>query len=299
MASCCALAPAKVNLFLGVELNKAADGRHNLQTIYHCLELADTLHIDYDEATAKQGISCSCIPAINGLNEQDNLAYKAAELMCKHFGKMGQLNIRIEKRIPTQAGLGGGSSDAAAVLKALASLWGVEDRREELLKLASQLGSDVSCFLYDEPVLMGGVGDSYEESFKPLSASVLIIKPDQGVDTAEAYRRFDERPDRVMPNDLMLIGMREGDLELVASHIANNLELAVASLLPEISVIQAWLGAQKGSINPHVSGSGSAVFALFESYEEAEEARRGAEQKGWLAVHTKLADHGVVIQELA
>lgn len=297
MASCCVLAPAKLNLFLGVELSKTAEGKHKLHTICHCVKLSDFVRLEYDERAEGLCITCSCTPELEGVDERDNLAYRAAEAMCRYFGKTGKIAIHIEKHIPVQAGLGGGSSDAAAVLKGLLHLWSLDTRSEELHALAAQLGSDVSCFLYDGPVLMGGVGERHLESFAPLSSSVLILKPQQGIHTAEAYRRFDEHPDRVMPLDLIVMGMREGDLELVASHVSNNLELAVVSMLPEISLMQAWLGAQKGSINPHISGSGSAIFALFESGEEAEEARRAAEQKGWFAIDTQLADHGVLVQD--
>lgn len=309
MASCQVLSPAKLNLFLGVEPNCDDKGMHKLSTILHCVELADTVVLSYEEGEAAQGentaaaISCECHPTIEGLAPQDNLAYKAAQAMYACFGKSGKISISILKQIPAQAGLGGGSSNAAATIKGLAHLWGLDEQdaaiKQSLHEIAASLGADVPFFLCDKPAYMGGVGEQHLESFEPLEGCVLIVKPQGGVSTREAYQRFDERPDKIMPNELILIGMREGDTELVASHVANNLELAVASLLPQISHVQAWLGAQRGSNNPHVSGSGSAVFAIFDSDEEASEAAEIAEKRGWWVAKTQLSGHGVMVVDKA
>lgn len=281
------LAPAKVNLYLGVSPEKTENGYHTLKTVYHLLDFGDIVTIEPAE-------TLSCTTSVDlGIPQEDNLAYKAAVLMGKAYDKAPAVAIHIEKNIPAQAGLAGGSADAAAVIKGLAKLWGAENDVTTQLAIASQLGADVSAFLYDGPTLMGNFGEELIERFSPLNAPVLLVKPQAGVNTAEAYARFDRRPDHAMPIELMLIGMREGDIEVVGSHVSNNLELAAIELVPEISHVQAFINAQPGAYVSHVSGSGSTVFAVFDTHKEAEEAQKAAEKKGWWAQKTQLSTSGI------
>ena len=297
MASCQILSPAKVNLYLGVQTERTDEGKHKLHTLMQCIDFYDKINLSSQDSSDKSTIELSCKPEIEGLAKEDNLAYKAALLMCEHFNKQAHITIELEKHIPHRAGLAGGSSNAAAILVGLAHLWGLGDQTDSLKKLASELGSDVAFFIDAKPAFMGGIGDELVEEFEPLKGSLVMIKPAGGVDTKEAYRRFDERPDRIMPNELILIGMREGNTELVASHVANNLELAAVSILPEISHVQAWLGAQRGSNNPHITGSGSCVFSIFDTEKEAQEAYEAAKKhsNSWWVEKTTLSDAGIRI----
>lgn len=283
------LSPAKVNLYLGVSPLKSNEPKHEVQTVIHMLDFGDVITITTapHDSDGKPQVRCTTQPALP-FEETENLAYRAARGMLDAFDKDEQVTIHIEKHIPVQAGLGGGSSNAATVLWGLAHLWGVDKTDSRILALASELGADVASFLYDGPSLLGGYGDIHKETFKPLAGSVVLIKPEQELSTSEAYQRFDQHPDLAMPIELLLIGMREGDTELVASHVTNNMELGSISLVPQIATMQSWLSARPGTNNAHMAGSGSCVFAIFDTLKEAQDTLEAAEQKGWWAQLTQL-----------
>lgn len=286
------LAPAKVNLYLGVEKNKGKKPNvsgdfHYLKTIIHPLDFGDEVTIIKANSFefVMQGSE-----APDQLSKEDNLAYKAALLFAEHFDISLGCKIIIEKHIPAQAGLGGGSSDAAAVLYGLNKFFDLKIETDELIALAKDLGSDVCAFLYQKPVLMGNFGDEFIESFNPLRSPVLLLKPAAGVSTADAYKGFDEFPDLVFPIDLMLIGMRTNDAEIVGTHVANNLELTAVDLVPDIAKAQAWLSDQAGACVAHITGSGSCVFAMFDTEAEAQQAYKAAQSQPFWSQLTHLSE---------
>ena len=189
-------AHAKVNLLLSVRPGAAPDGYHAVETVLCALELCDEVAVEPSEAS---GIALLCDPdPLDGRPAEGNLAYRAAAAACAAFGVEPSLRIRIAKRIPLQAGLGGGSSDAGAVLRCLAALWGVDPRDPRLERAAASLGADVPFFLDERPGHYAGRGDVLVERLSPLRLPVALVKPPVGVSTAEAYRALD----RLAPAEL-------------------------------------------------------------------------------------------------
>lgn len=280
-------APAKVNLYLGVN-PEIVDGRHTLETIYHSLCFGDTVTIEKADEFEFLMTPDLAVPM------EENLAYIAAIAMQRYFERQMNVRITVEKRIPESAGLGGGSSDASAVIVGLCKYWGFDKLDPLVQHIASLLGSDMVSFLYDGPTLMGGYGDQHIKTFAPLDLPLILVKPEKGVSTAKAYRAFDATPSPSprMPMNLLVAGLEEGDAELAVSHFANNLEDAAVTLVPEIADIIAWLNGQAGTHMPRVAGSGSCCFAVCDSDAEASQIAEAARNRGWWAEATCFASKG-------
>jgi len=257
---------AKINLSLRV-LGIRADGYHELRTIFQTIALHDTLTI-----RARRGpfvLRCddrSC-PA-----DPTNLVWRAADAVwaaSRRRGPLRDLEISLVKRIPMQAGLGGGSSDAAATLRALAALWRVKDAA--LTPLALALGADVPYFLEGGTVLALDRGDLLYPLADYPPAWVTLVLPDFGVSTIDAYRWWDEQSG--VPR-----GSTDGGV--------NDLQPPVAARHPEIAQIAARL-ERAGAFHAAMSGSGSAVFGLFTSRAAAERAARALGGRTRRAVLTR------------
>ena len=270
---------AKVNLSLDV-LGKRPDGYHAIESVMQTISLHDTLTITFPDGSGGIRVTCD-MPGIP--TDERNLAHKAAALLFERMGIEPALDIHIEKRIPPEAGLGGGSSNAAAVLSVLGS-----DRspftvhRSLLLELASQVGSDVPYFIIRGTALVRGRGDIVEAlpDLKPWW--LVIVKPPFGVSTAWAYRRLDEMnpPGKQMTASERIRNCIEKDgvsAELdtgcreLPRLLSNDLELPAIERHPEIGYIKKAL-IEAGASASLMCGSGSAVFGLFESEESAREA---------------------------
>jgi 4-diphosphocytidyl-2-C-methyl-D-erythritol kinase len=257
---------AKINLSLRV-LGIRADGYHELRTIFQTIALHDTLTI-----RARRGpfvLRCddpSC-PA-----DQTNLVWRAADAVwsaSRRVGPLRDLEISLVKRIPMRAGLGGGSSDAAATLRALATLWRVKE--SAITPLALALGADVPYFLEGGTVLGLDRGDMLYPLADYPAAWVTLVLPDFGVSTVDAYRWWDEQG-----------GTTPGP----AIDAVNDLQPPVALRHPEITQLAARLG-RAGAFHAAMSGSGSAVFGLFTSRAAGERAARALGGRTRRAVLTR------------
>ncbi len=268
-------APAKINLWLEV-LSKRPDGYHDLSTLMIPLEWGDDLVLE----KTKEGIHLECSDKKLG-EGRTNLAYRAAEVFFaalgdKHFsGAIGGTRIKLIKRIPVGAGLGGGSSDAAAVLKGLNELYGSPFEAVELIDLALSLGADVPFFIEARPALATGVGERLKFlETKGKNAEILpmwfvIVKPDFEVSTREAYGRIRLTTTKDRINITCLRNFRSNLHEI----IRNDLEEVVIGLFPEVGNIKKVLGEQ-GAIAASMTGSGSAVFGVFSKESEAVEVSK-------------------------
>ena len=249
-------APAKINLTLRV-LGGRPDGYHELRTTFQSLALHDTL--TFVRTRERFAIECDdprC-PA-----DRTNLVWKAAEALWRAHGRPGSVagvHIRIRKRIPMQAGLGGGSSDAAATLQALAALWGIRLARDRTHAIARALGADVPFFLEGGTVLGLERGDELFPLLDGPPHWVVLVLPDFGVSTVDAYRWWDERRKRKRSATGHLQGVR------------NDLQTAVAAHHPRITRAVNRL-RRLGAREAGMSGSGSAVFGLFEREVAAQQA---------------------------
>jgi 4-diphosphocytidyl-2-C-methyl-D-erythritol kinase len=241
-------APAKLNLFLHV-VGRRDDGYHLLQSVFVPIDWCDTLHFERrdDGVLARRDLG-EALPA-------DDLCLRAARSLQAASGTTAGADIAIEKRIPTGAGLGGGSSDAASTLLALNRLWGIGWSRERLSGLALTLGADVPFFLGPGPAVVEGIG----ERLVPIAVPVrryAVVKPAVSIET----RRIFQSPllGRSEPKEQAAIV--EGFTGGPSAGFRNDLEAAAIDAAREVAEASEWLRERFG--NSRMSGSGSAVFAF-------------------------------------
>ncbi len=296
------ISPAKVNLVLAVG-EKQESGFHEVQTIMHSLALHDTLSMRrFDDEGSGDGLQvmlkCESSFTIDPLliKAEENIAYKAVVELAKALGRTQDETIEmiLNKVIPAEAGLGGGSSNAAAALVGAATLWGVGVEDERVQEVASRLGADVSFFLKGGCARLSGKGDVFEAQFEPRSGFVLLVRPDAGVSTGKAYAAFDEDP--VLPSSEYLSSIAALDAAADVS-LYNNLEKAACSVTPVVAQVLEWGRAAAGEENVVLCGSGSAVCCIFGSYQAACEASVEARKHEWWTRVTSFSPLGAAIVE--
>ncbi len=257
-------AQAKINLHLRI-LGRRDDGFHQLETVMQTLQFADRVILSDQQS----GISLQCDdPQLTA--GPDNLAWRAAALLSDSFPGHG-VSITLQKRIPWQAGLGGGSSDAAAVLRGLNRLWRLNLSAADLTGLAARLGSDVPFFLSGGTALARGRG----EEITPLPAcpkmEVALIVPPFGLATAAVYRHW--QPLAVVPPGWaeLLQALLARDPKQVTQLLFNDLEAPAFSLQPELASVK--LRMVDAGLPALLSGSGSCLFGLLSSEEDGRRLR--------------------------
>lgn len=285
-------APAKVNLHLGVG-SRRSDGYHDVDTILHALNLHDSLYMRRLPQEAGSGLAVDVLTLGCGgvqapvLEACDNIVYRAVHELARRSGYEADelIEVRLEKRIPFEAGLGGGSSDAAAALVGAAHFWDIDPLGPEVLDAARSLGSDVAFFLRGGCAYCTGGGDVIMRELTPLKQSIVLVKPSSGVSTAEAYRAFDSAPIEVglARATAVRAAERAQDVELF-----NNLAPAAESLLPELSDVREWMCAQPGVRAALLCGSGSTTFAVCGGISQACDIVARARARGWWARATAL-----------
>ncbi len=266
---------AKLNLGLRV-LYKRPDGYHELRTVFQTISLADTLAISFTPGKSTH-IEMAGTPDI-----PDNLAERAARLVMEAAGKHGAVRLQLHKNIPAGAGLGGGSSDAAAVLLALPVLVGVRFPMEELARLAAVLGSDVPFFLYGGTALGLGRGEELYPLPDQPPEQVLLVVPAIHSSTADAYRDLSQTLTNVgLQNklDSFQRGAWEDSFGNSKSNIINDFEGVVLARYPVLSGIRDRL-RRAGATRVAMSGSGSAMFGIFDNAGKLERARLSWEKQG-------------------
>ena len=291
-----------MNLVLAVG-EKQENGFHEVQTIMHSLALHDTLSMRrFDDEGSGDGLQvmlkCESSFTIDPLliKAEENIAYKAVVELAKALGRMQDETIEmiLNKVIPAEAGLGGGSSNAAAALVGAATLWGVGVEDERVQEVASRLGADVSFFLKGGCARLSGKGDVFEAQLEPRSGFVLLVRPDAGVSTGKAYAAFDEDP--VLPSSEYLSSIAALDAAADVS-LYNNLEKAACSVTPVVAGVLEWGRAAAGEENVVLCGSGSAVCCIFDSYQAACEASVEARKHEWWTRVTSFSPLGAAIVE--
>lgn len=296
------ISPAKVNLVLAVG-EKQENGFHEVQTIMHSLALHDTLSMRrFDDEGSGDGLQvmlkCESSFTIDPLliKAEENIAYKAVVELAKALGRTQDETIEmiLNKVIPAEAGLGGGSSNAAAALVGAATLWGVGVEDERVQEVASRLGADVSFFLKGGCARLSGKGDVFEAQLEPRSGFVLLVRPDAGVSTGKAYAAFDEDP--VLPSSEYLSSIAALGAAADVS-LYNNLEKAACSVTPVVAQVLEWGRAAAGEENVVLCGSGSAVCCIFDSYQAACEASVEARKHEWWTRVTSFSPLGAAIVE--
>lgn len=283
-------APAKVNLHLAVGA-RGADGYHALTGVFHALALHDEVEI-----RESKSLELDCATDL-GVPPEQNLAHRAAVAMGHALGRDPRVSLTLKKRIPHGAGLGGGSSDAAAVIAGLATLWGVDPRDDRCLAVARSLGADVAFFLVPGgAAFMTGRGDVVERALPAAEGTPLVlVRPPRSVSTSAAYAAFDRDPVQVSPPDAVIAALESGDATALAESLVNNLAAASVSVVSEVADALAWVRASQGVTGAEVSGSGSAVFALCESAPAAQVTAERASHEGWWSLATALGGSGVAV----
>ncbi|MBV8336538.1 MAG: 4-(cytidine 5'-diphospho)-2-C-methyl-D-erythritol kinase [Alphaproteobacteria bacterium] len=272
-----AFAAAKVNLYLHVT-GRRADGYHLLDSLVAFPEIGDCI-----TAELAPGFSLEISgPEAAGLVEdaRENLVLRAARLLAERIGTSAGARLRLEKNLPVAGGIGGGSSDAAAALRALAALWGAPISREALWELGLKLGADVPACLYRGPVWVGGIGERIEPAPLP-AAGILLANPRRALPTAAVFAaRSGEFGDvgrfERMPEDA-------AGLAQALSSRRNDLTSAAVGFVPEIGTVLTRLARLPGALLTRMSGSGPTCFALFRDRAEADEARAvlGVSEPEW------------------
>ena len=285
-------APAKINLYLGVHTERDARGYHRVDSLMAAVGLVDTVTVTPAPALTVQTIPASDFPM------QKNTAYRAAIAMAEYYGRDANVCVTIEKRIPLCAGLGGPSTDAAAVIVALAELWGIDRADPALDDIARGIGADVLFFLHASPAFYVGGGDVLAAEYPVLPATpVILVKPHEtSVSTVEAYRRFDESPVPADKPGAIASALRAGDAEAAYALVHNNLGVISAQMEPRIQTVLGWLRSQDGTIAVNVCGSGACSFALCDTATTAVNLAAAAQQNGWWAYATELVSDTVRIE---
>ncbi len=242
---------SKINISLDI-VGKNKDGYHELDMIMVPLDFYDVLTIEVAE---KMSFECNAELAW----DKHNIVYQAVNLLKKNFNLSENFKIKLEKNIPMQAGLGGGSSDAAATLRAIDELCDLFMPDEMMNYLAKQLGADVPFCLWNKPSRVKGIGDELEFFSLEKGYDVLLIKPSEGVSTQEAYKLIDsmdyDHPD--------IDGILNGFVKHEELKLANVLENSAFELCPVIKDIKEEC-IRSGYPNTLMSGSGSCLFVLTE-----------------------------------
>lgn len=273
---------AKINLDLRV-LGTRPDGFHDLQTVFQSLALFDDVTVSLRSGPLAVTCDEPDIPV-----DQRNLVWKAASLLHRTVtGKSSaprDVLIDLRKRVPSEAGLGGGSSNAAMTLLALNTLWKLDLDLATLSRIGARLGADVPYFLVGGTALGLGRGDDIYPLADMPPVHVVILRPGFGVGTADAYRWFDEEKRRSV-KDPSPRAMPPGWPAWSAT-LRNDLEAPVVRHHPAIGRIKQSL-IDAGAAFAAMSGSGSAVFGLFERADAARRTANDLSRPGWLSLHTR------------
>jgi 4-diphosphocytidyl-2-C-methyl-D-erythritol kinase len=262
------LAHAKINIFLRV-LAREDDGYHSIETLFCLVSLADELSA---ERTAREGVRLEVSGADCG-PEEDNLAVRAAQMVLDATGRPFGVQLRLAKHIPVQAGLGGGSSDAAAALSAVNRLAGDAIPRHELLQMGARLGSDIPFLLTGAPLALAwGHGDRLLRLPPLPSAPALLLIPSIGISTPEAYRQVDRSRSGTGRRGAVALELETlGSWGHVARLAGNDFEFALFGPHPGLKAgFEAVAGTRP--LLCRMSGSGSALVAIYRSQQDRDDA---------------------------
>ena len=254
----------KVNISLDV-VGKREDGYHLLSMIMQNIDLYDEIEVEKQECGIILESNKSYVPVDNR-----NLAYKAAEIFKERYDIVDGVKINIEKNIPVSAGLAGGSTDAAAVLKVMNKLFNVNATEEELMELGLKLGADIPYCIHGGTALCEGIGEIITP-IKPFRDKIVVlVKPAFGVSTKEVYKNFNLEKVKQHPKTAEIINAIENDdLNFVASNMKNLLENVTLRKHKILIKIKEEMNAC-GAINSMMSGSGPTVFAFFDDMLKAQ-----------------------------
>jgi len=263
-------APAKINLTLRI-VGRRPDGFHELESWVALVDLCDRLHFSMESGGVFVRCDDRAVPS-----DESNLVARAAAALAAH-GAQGGASIRLKKRIPIAAGLGGGSSDAAATLRGLNELWALGWPAERLAAIGAEVGSDVPVFVAGRQAVMRGRGEIVTPLARGWDGWVVLVVPPFGVSTREVYaglRAEDFAGERPTPESL--VGLNAAEL---SERLFNDLEPAAFRISPKLGHLRAFLSEETGR-RVRMSGSGSTLLSIFDEREAAAAWQRHAESAG-------------------
>jgi len=272
-------APAKINL--GLRINKKRDnGYHEIRTLFQAVNLYDTLEISLRSKKIELLVEGEALPT-----DKKNIVWKAAQLFLSRVDSPTGVQILLKKRIPVAAGLGGGSSDAAATLKGLNQLFSFHLPQKNLLEMGKQLGADVPFFLFGNSALGEGIGTRLTSTPALSKAWVVIANPGFPISTKWAYSNINidllltKKTDHI---NMLRLFLGKNDLPKIARHLHNDLETIVIKKYPVIKALKKRL-LSGGALGAVMSGSGASVFGIFNDRVLAEKVLDSIrkEHTGW------------------
>ncbi|MCR4789050.1 MAG: 4-(cytidine 5'-diphospho)-2-C-methyl-D-erythritol kinase [Lachnospiraceae bacterium] len=276
---------AKINLSLDIT-GKRKDGYHELSTVMQTVNLFDLLTFDvYPDASVPITLNILDDPTggLDDLRKEDNLVYKAAKLVLESHNINTPVIISLKKNIPIAAGLGGGSSDAAATIRGLNSLLNLNMSFDEMCKLGIKLGADVPFCIMGGTALCRGIGDKMNRIPNPPQCYLLIAKPKISVSTKHAYEEYDKLTDVDHPDlEMMVDAILNQDLLQVSKSMGNVLEYVTIPEHPVIKQIKKYL-IDHGAWGALMSGSGPTVFGIFMDHLFAAKAEKSLVENGLAA----------------
>ena len=268
-------APAKVNLFLEV-VGRRSDGYHDLESVFQAISLYDDVTLTLSD---RPGVRLRCSLPI--LETQDNLAVAAARAFASASGFSGGVEIDLRKRIPLQAGLGGGSSDAAAVLVGLNELTSGRLGTDQLRLIGASLGSDVPFFIDGGTALVTGRGESVTPVQMQGAYHYLLFYPGFGVSTADVYKNLSLKLTENQKNAKVLSALLAlGNLEAAKQHFFNRLEQTAYGLEKRLAQASARMRCAVGDTGVNLCGSGASLFSAFVDSDRAYQAFRALKGTG-------------------
>ncbi|MCE7791811.1 4-(cytidine 5'-diphospho)-2-C-methyl-D-erythritol kinase [Salipaludibacillus sp. CUR1] len=256
-------APAKINLTLDV-LRKREDGYHDVEMVMTTVDLADRIHLTLladDEIRVE--VNKGHVPA-----NKNNLAYQAARLLKDRYPVKGGVSIYIDKHIPVSAGLAGGSTDAAAVLRGLNDMWSLGLSLEELADIGLEIGSDVPYCVFGGTAVARGRGEDLTFISSPPPCWVVLAKPPAGVSTKDIYQRLNLDQMNHPDTEAMIQAIETQNFKEICNNLENVMEPATFELAPEVKKIKQRL-IQFGAEGTVMSGSGPTVFSLAKTESKA------------------------------
>ena len=266
-------ARAKINLTLNVT-GRRDNGYHDLELIFQPVSLSDTLFIEKKE---EPGLDFTC--SIKAFENPTNLVCRAYEKMAERYSQVGGMKVHLRKRIPSGAGMGGGSTDAAAMILTMDQIYGLNMTWEEKCSLGASLGADVPACMLTRASIGRGIGEELTEIDTDLSYSLLVIKPKYSFSTAKMYQAIDESGQITQKylSGQVIKGLETGDLGLISRNLYNVFEEAVpgAERIQELKELLL----SHGAIGSLMTGSGSCVYGIFRN--------RRIRDKAYLALRGK------------
>ncbi|MBX7149332.1 4-(cytidine 5'-diphospho)-2-C-methyl-D-erythritol kinase [bacterium] len=263
--------PGKVNLRLDV-MNKRPDGYHELRMLNSAVSIYDDVELEIVE----RGITVECENDPTVPNGEENIVYKVCKEIMAYSNKNVGIKVKIKKNIPAGSGMGGGSSNAAAVLMGLNTLLKISLPREKLMKIGTRFGADIPFFLFGAPAIATGIGENLTKLKKLPKMPMVIVAPNVTVSTKSVYDKYVPKPN--LPEYKEEIPMEYTSKKAVLKVLRNDLEDVTLKKYPIVSEIKDLL-IKNGALGAQMTGSGPSVFGIFADKETADKAGKKLESK--------------------